>query len=232
MEDKRIVSETPIDEYWKRSVKWIGIPILLLAMAASFLPFLYMCFVHKAIPAFSNMLASWGGIASIYLAFYIIEPVSYYPSLGMSGSYMAWLAGSASSMRVPAAVVAKDLADVKDGTLESEIVVTAAVSGSVLTSMLMVALAALAGSSILSILPETVKNAMSTYIAPAIFGAVFAMFSESKPKLAFPAFIGAFGLNFLVKYGVIAIPSWGTLILSVAGVMIFARVMYKMGRLD
>ena len=133
MEDKRIVSETPIDEYWKRSVKCIGIPILLLAMAASFFPFLYMCLFHDAVPAFSNLLASWGGIA---------------------------------------------------------------------------------------------------YIAPAIFGAVFAMFSESKPKLAFPAFIGAFGLNFLVKYEVIAVPSWGTLIICVAGVVILARALYKMGRLE
>lgn len=226
-----VKNTTPVGEDWNSSVKKIGVSLLIAGMIASFLPFLYVYFVHGVAPSLSNMMAAWGAIAATYIAFYVIEPISYYPSLGMSGSYMTWIAGSSSSMRVPAAVVAKDLANVQDGTQEAEIISTAAVGGSVVMSTLMVALAAVAGTSILALLPETIKSAMTSYIAPSIFGAVFAMFSESKPKLAIPAFIGAFCLNYLVRSKILLIPSWGVLIICVAAVMIFARVLYKAGKI-
>jgi len=77
-----------MEKDWKDPVIKVGMITLLMASALSFLPVLYLYFVHGIIPSVSLMLKSWGMIALLFGAFYIVEPVSYYVVLGLAGTYV------------------------------------------------------------------------------------------------------------------------------------------------
>jgi len=82
------MSNFNMEKDWKDPVIKVGMITLLMASALSFLPVLYLYFVHGIIPSVSLMLKSWGMIALLFGAFYIVEPVSYYVVLGLAGTYV------------------------------------------------------------------------------------------------------------------------------------------------
>ena len=225
------VSRTAVLPQWDRSVKRLGVITLVIAMFLSFGPFLYMCIKYGIRPNIGVLMAAWGNVAVAYGAMYIIEPLSYFPSLGTSGSYMGWLAGSVGQMRVPSSVVAKESAGVEDGTQEAEVVSTAAIAGSIVINIVVVCVGAIAGYQILSVLPEVVKDALNNFIVPSIFGAVLAMVGGSRLLLAGPAFLVLLLANYGMKAGWLPIPSWALLIVAVFGTILYARILYKKGKL-
>lgn len=52
------------DAIWKGPVNRIGVSTLLLAVVLSFIPILYLYFVHGVIPDLNTALKAWGMIAS------------------------------------------------------------------------------------------------------------------------------------------------------------------------
>ena len=92
MESKNnTVPRTAVMPQWDRSVHRLGITTLIIAMALSFGPFLYLYIKYGVRPSFGVLMTAWANVAVAYGAMYIIEPLSYFPSLGTSGSYMGWL---------------------------------------------------------------------------------------------------------------------------------------------
>ena len=71
-------------------------------MFTMFLPVIYLKIRYGVFPDWSIALSSWGTIAAAFGAYYFIEPLSYYPILGLSGTSMAFTAGSISDIRMPA----------------------------------------------------------------------------------------------------------------------------------
>lgn len=47
---------------------------------------------------------------------WFVEPISYFPVVGAAGTYMAFLSGNISNMRIPCASMAQVAADVEPGT--------------------------------------------------------------------------------------------------------------------
>ena len=89
---------------WKKSSIRIGTPTNLLAALTAFVPVIYLCTAYGCWPDPSIVLSAWGLTALSFGAFYVVEPVSYYASLGMSGTYLSFLSGNIGNMRVPCAV--------------------------------------------------------------------------------------------------------------------------------
>ena len=71
---------------WKKSSIRIGTPTNLIAALTAFLPVLYLCMKYSCWPPIETVLAAWGMAVVSYGAFYIVEPVSYYAALGLSGT--------------------------------------------------------------------------------------------------------------------------------------------------
>ncbi len=169
----------------------LGKITLLVAVPMSLLPALYIGFKYNAFPAISNILTAWFLVASIYGVEYFMTPISYYPILGNAGTYMAFLSGNIANVRVPCAIVAQEAVGVNAGTEEGELVATIGMAGSIITNLIVVTIAALAGNIILAALPAGVKEAFN-YVLPAIFGALFALFAIKYPKFA------AFGMSLAI----------------------------------
>ena len=212
---------------WNKPVIRIGMITLLAAAATTFLPCIYIMITEKIVPPLSVVLKSWGMIAASFAAFYIVEPVSFYSVLGLSGTYLSFLSGNIGNIRVPAASVALDVTDTKPGTQEAEIISTLGITGSIIINIIFVTLAAFIGSALIGILPETITEAFKDYTAPAIFGAVFGQVAIKYPKLA------VFGLSIPVGLRLLLpnLPGWILIFVSVFGTIFIAKFLYKKGKL-
>ena len=73
---------------WKKNSIRIGAPTCILAAFTAFIPVLYLCSRYDCWPNIETVLAAWALTALSFGAFYIVEPISYYAALGMSGTYL------------------------------------------------------------------------------------------------------------------------------------------------
>lgn len=209
---------------WKKACVLIGTPTNLIAAVTAFIPVIYLCIRYNCWPDPGMVLSAWGLTAVAFGAFYIVEPISYYAALGMSGTYLSFLSGNIGNMRVPCASLALDVTDSEAGTMQAEIVSTMAICGSIVTNVIATTLAAFVGSAIVAILPNMVKVGLQSYASAAIFGATFGNFALKQPKLA----IFGIGIPIICKVltAFIGIPAWLIILLSVFGTVGIARVFY------
>lgn len=185
-----------------------------LGIVFSFLPALYISIRYDAFPGASNILKGWALIVAIFGSYYIIEPVSYFPILGLPGTFMGFIAGNLGNMRVPCSALAQEAVGVEAGTNKAELVSTLGIAGSVITNLIVTVLAAVAGSYIISILPESVLSAFD-FIAPSIFGSMYAMFAIKDLKS------GLFALVLTVVLIKIGAPTF-----VIVPVTVFATIFY------
>ncbi len=191
MSDKNLSYE---ESFTKPIIKY-GRITNLVAVLFSFIPAIVVSVVYGAFPGIQNILTGWGLIAAIYLVYAIVEPISFFPVLGLPGTYMSFLAGNIGNMRVPCSAIAQEAVGVTPGTKKAELVSTLGIIGSIITNIIVVTIAAIGGAALMNAFPPVVIEAF-TYVSPAIFGAIFALYAAK---------------NYL--YGAIA--------LIVAGIMFF-----------
>lgn len=219
MENTKIKS---YDEIFTQSIIKLGRLTLLVAVPLSILPAIYIWLRYKAIPPIGTIFTSWFMIASIYGVEYFMTPISYFPILGMSGTYMSFLSGNIANVRVPCAIVAQDVVGVKAGTEEGELVATLGIAGSIITNLIVTTIAAFAGQGILRILPDNVIVAFD-YVLPAIFGALFSLFAVQYPVYGGFAISLAAILVLVVK----VLPTWLVVPICSFGTIAFAIYMSK-----
>ena len=188
----------------------------LIAVAFCFIPALTVYFVYGAIPQAKDILAGWGLIFSIFGIYAVVEPISYFAVLGIPGTYMSFLAGNISNMRMPCAIVAQETLGAEAGTKKSEIIATLSIAGSIITNLIIVTIAAVGGAALMSVFPPIVIEGFK-YVTGAIFGAMFAMFASKKPML------GAFALAVVAAMLYTKIfPVYVMILVAVFGTIAFA----------
>lgn len=178
------IPEKDFNELWMKPVIRVGATTVLLAAAFCFGPVIWLCVSQKALPPIGQILQSWALIAASFGALYVVEPISYYSVLGLSGTYLSFLSGNIGNMRVPCAAMALEATDTTPGTQQAEIVSTLGITGSILVNVFFTTLAAFVGAALISVLPPVVAEAFKNYSAPAIFGAAFGQFTLKYPKVA------------------------------------------------
>ena len=201
----------------------LGGATMAIGFFASFLPAIVLFFLYGAIPSLSQMAVIIGLVASASLAWWIVEPISYFPVLGTAGSYMAFMCGGVKDVRLPCAIAAQEATNAEPGTQKGELMATMGIAGSVVTNLIFVTLGALGGTLLLGVLPDAAKNAFQ-YVPNAIYGTMFTTFLIKRPDLA------AFGVLmtlFLVKIGVLFIPPFLLMLLNVALCVALAILLYK-----
>ena len=147
----------------------IGLIIGLVLMLG--MPFA-MGLVLNAMP---DMSAFWKGfiqVAVVYIPSCIVEFLIYTPMLGSGGSYLAFITGNLINMKIPCAVNARDLAGVKAGTKENEIVSTLSIAVSSLVTILVLAVGVLLLQPLLPLLQSPALQPAFDNVVPALFGAM------------------------------------------------------------
>lgn len=179
----------------------IGKIIGALAVLASFMPALTLGVVYGLWPDMAALgTAAVSAIASFGVLWFV-EPLSYYPVVGPVGTYMAFVSGNISNMRIPCASMAQISAEVEPGSDKGSIIATIGMGVSIVINTLVLTVGVIAGSSILSMLPASVVGALN-YLLPALFGALLVQFGmKNKSHTVLMLVIGIL-LNIAINGGV------------------------------
>lgn len=186
---------------------------------------LLICIYYNSFPELTVLLKGLMGVAPIFWTVGAIEVVTYTPMLGTGGSYLAFVTGNLTNIKVPAALNAMENMEVKAGTDEGEVVSTIAIAVSSIVTTLVIAIGVIFLSGLTPVLnSETLRPAFNN-ILPALFGGLAVVYIGKNWKVAITPLIFMIVLFLFVpslasSVGIL-VPV-GALI-SIAG----ARVLYK-----
>ena len=168
-----------MNEFRAASHRWGRITIGLGILISLAMP-LYISFVMGYHPGFSLIINSFLAYAAVVAIVWFLEPIMYFPVLGVSGTYVAFFTGNISNMCLPAVASCQEAVGVEPGTDKGEIVGTLGISAASLVNKIILIPVILAGLWLLTVIPESVQEVFP-YVLPAIFGAVLAQFAGKFP---------------------------------------------------
>lgn len=162
------------------------ITMVLMIAALLAVPFLF--------GAMNGLSPDWGGfldgiikVGIIYYPTSIVEFLIYTPMLGVGGSYLSFLTGNVTNMRIPCAMNATSIAKTEPGTAEHEIVTTIAVATSAITTTLVIVAGVVLLVPLQPVLQSAVLQPAFNNVVPALFGALgMQYFSKSLRLTAGP----------------------------------------------
>lgn len=158
--------------YTRTTNTWGRITLLAGLLIATSVPFIVMATTGLDI-TFGQIITAFIAVAAVYGAFYVVEPLTYFPILGPAGMYQAFLIGNIANKLVPSAIVAQSTIEATPGTRKASYAATAAISGAAVvhvTSLLL--LVGILGTWIVSVMPASVTDVARLYILPSILGGV------------------------------------------------------------
>ena len=183
------------------------------------LPFLMGLVLH----AMPDMNTFWRGFLSV------VEYLIYVPMLGSGASYLSFITGNLSNLKIPCAVNARDLAHTKVGTPENEVVSTLSVATSSLVTVLVLAVGVLLLVPLQPVLESPVLTPAFNNVVPALFGALgLKYFLKGKKFAAIPLVLSSLVCIFVPSM----IQQTSVLLIIIGGLTIaVAWLFYKKGAL-
>ena len=146
--------------------------------------------------------------------------------LGAGGTYLSFVTGNISNLKLPCGLAAMDSAKVRANSEEGEVISTIAIASSSITTIIIIAVGVLAFSPVLPKLTaeDSVFSAAFDQVLPAIFGALGASYFAKHWQISIaPILGGVIVLIFAPTLGV------GTLLFITLVVAIaFAQLYYKL----
>lgn len=135
-------------------------------------------------PDMKGFLAGFAKVGIIYIPVAIVEFLVYTPMLGVGGSYLSFLTGNVTNMKIPCAMNARDIAGTEVGTAENEIVSTISVATSAIVTTLVIVAGVILLVPLQPVLQsETLLPAFNN-VVPALFGALGLKYFAKSPKIA------------------------------------------------
>ncbi|MDR1940476.1 MAG: hypothetical protein LBQ40_06790 [Clostridiales bacterium] len=142
----------------------------------------------NAKPDYTAFFAAFGVVAVIYWSSAIAEFAIFAPLLGPGATYLAFVTGNISNIKLPCALNAQETAKTPRGSKESEVVSTIAVAVSALTQTVIMGV----GVVFLAIFTKPLETFFAIpevepvfdCILPALFGALGYSYIIKNPRLA------------------------------------------------
>lgn len=169
----------------------------------SFTPALVLAVVYHLLPNWAALATAAIAAVSAFGILWFVEPISYFAVLGPVGTYMAFLSGNISNMRLPCASMAQVAADVEPGSEKGSIIATLGMAISIIINVSVLTIGVILGSQILSQLPAAFTTALN-YLLPALFGALLMQFAMNQRKLGITMVVFAILINVALKAGLFA----------------------------
>ena len=200
----------------------VGIVLLLFPIALSL--------IFGVFPNWSVLLKGVIATAPMYWAVGIVEIFTYVPMLGAGGTYLSFIPGNISNLKLPCAIDAMERAGVKASDEEGEVISTIAIAASSIVTTLIIILGVVCIVPLTPVLEAPVLAPAFDMILPALFGGLAVVFISKNLKLSIAPVI-----LMLVLFIFIPALNAGTVgIMVPVGVIvtvIYARILYKKGAL-
>ncbi len=184
--------------------------------------------IYNVFPSMSGFVRGFANVALIYYPVAIVEFMVYAPMLGVGGSYLAFLTGNLTNLKIPCAMNARDIAKVETGTPENEIISTISIATSAVVTMLVVFVGVIMIIPLSPILQRPELAPAFDNVVAALFGALGLKYFLKQPKIAVVPLVAMTLLCVLVpamiaQTSILLIPS-GLLALGI-GKLLFDRDM-------
>lgn len=184
--------------------------------------------VFKALPDWQGLLLGLVATAPMYWAVGVVEVITFIPMLGAGGSYLSFVTGNISNLKLPCAINALENAEVSAKSEEGEIVSTIAIAVSSIVTTIIVALGVILIVPLSPILENPILTPAFDQMLPALFGALGVALISKNWKLA----IAPVALMLVLFVFVDALDSSMVGIMVPVGVVftiIVSRILYKKG---
>lgn len=121
---------------------------------------------------FKEIMSIAGTLLAVFIPTVLAEFISYGPILG-SGTYLAYITGNVTNLKIPCALNAQALMNLEQGSEESDVISIIAIASSSLVTMVIVAIGVLLLIPLQPLLQSEQVQVASKYILPALFGSLF-----------------------------------------------------------
>ena len=156
----------------------ICVAILLLAFPVA------VALIWGTAPDWDGLLVGLVATAPMYWAVGAIETVTYVPMLGAGGSYLSFVTGNISNLKLPCALNALEQNEVSANSEEGEVISTIAIATSSIVTTIIIIIGVILIVPLSPILAAPVLQPAFEQILPALFGGLGVAFVSKNWKLA------------------------------------------------
>ncbi len=184
--------------------------------------------VFGAMPDWKGLGLGLLATAPMYWAVGVVEVITFIPMLGAGGSYLSFVTGNISNLKLPCAINALENAGVSAKSEEGEIISTIAIAVSSIVTTVIIALGVILIVPLSPILENPILTPAFDQMLPALFGALGVALISKNWKLA----VAPVSLMLVLFIFVDALDSSMVGIMVPVGVIftiIVSRILYKKG---
>lgn len=186
--------------------------------------------IYNTLPDWNVLLKGLFATAPMYWAVGIVEIFTYVPMLGAGGTYLSFVTGNISNLKLPCAIDAMERAEVKATSEEGEVISTISIAVSSIVTTVIIIIGVILIVPLTPVLESPILEPAFDMILPALFGGLAVVFISKNAKLSIAPIILMLALFIFVP----ALNKDSVGIMVPVGVLFtvaVARIMYKKGML-
>ena len=212
-----------IDSVHRDGAIWnIGVMILLMAFP------LTVAFIFGVSPDWGALVVGLLATAPMYWAVGVIETITYVPMLGAGGSYLSFVTGNISNLKLPCAINALEQNEVSASSEEGEIISTIAIAVSSIVTTIIIIIGVICIVPLTPVLEAPILEPAFAQMLPALFGGLGVAFVSKNWKIAVAPVV-----LMLVLFIFVPALNAGTVGIMVPVSVVFtiavSRILYKKG---
>ena len=204
---------------WGRVWSFGALAVLLSVPAA-------ICAHLNAWPELTQVFKALATVIPIYWVTAVVEVITYTPMLGAGGTYLSFVTGNITNLKLPCGLNAMENAGVKANSEEGEVISTISIGASAITTTVIIAAGVLLFAPFLGKLtePGSVTAPAFTYILPALFGALAAGYLRKHWKISiFPIVVGIIVLLIVPTFAVGTL-IFVTIVAAIGGALVMIKL--------
>ena len=184
--------------------------------------------IFQAVPDWSGLAGGLIATMPMYWAVGAIETVTFTPMLGAGGSYLSFVTGNISNLKLPCALNALEQNGVDIKTEEGEIVSTIAIAVSSIVTTIIIIIGVVCIVPLTPVLDAEVLKPAFAQILPALFGGLGVAFVSKNWKIAIAPVVLMLALFIFVP--ALGRDQVGIMVpVSAVFTIIVSRILYKKG---
>ena len=188
------------------------------------------CILFNVSPDWQALVVGLVATLPMYWAVGIIETITYVPMLGAGGSYLSFVTGNISNLKMPCALNALEQNGVSANSEEGEVISTIAIATSSVVTTIIILIGVICIVPLTPILEAEVLVPAFEQILPALFGGLGVAFVSKNLKISVAPIVLMLALFIFVP--ALNSGSVGIMVpVSALFTIAVARIMYKKGAL-
>lgn len=189
-----------------------------------------LAIIYDAWPDFMVFFNALYPIAMTFWTVGVIEVITYTPMLGVGGTYLGFVTGNLSSLKVPCALDSMEKAGVKPDSDEGEVISTISIATSSIVTIIIIGIGVAFLSLIYGFLQSDVLKPAFDNVLPALFGGLGVVYISRYFKIAILPICVMLVLFIFVPFldsGMVGIMIPVSMIIT----LIYARYLYKKNKI-